>query len=63
MWENYFKLCSSDDFWNAWCTVISGTIGLQATPIFYQHITSKIFEDLIKVVFLFQTLMMKPVPV
>ena len=48
MWESYFKLCSSDDFWNAWCTIISGTIGLQATPIFYQHVTSKIFEDLLK---------------
>ena len=35
MWESYFKLCSSDDFRNARCTIISGPIGLQATPIFY----------------------------
>ena len=27
MWESYFKLCSSDDFWIAWSTIISGTIG------------------------------------
>lgn len=48
MWEGYFKLCSSDNFRDAWTTLIRGTIGLQASPIFYQHVTTKIFEDLIK---------------
>ena len=48
MWEIYFKLCSSDEFRDAWGTLIGGMIGLQASPIFYQHVTSIIFEELVK---------------
>ena len=44
MWESYYKLCSSDEFKDKWVKII----GSKATPIFYQFITDKMMEALIK---------------
>ena len=48
LWENYYKLCSSDTFRSSWKSFLQSSIGLSACPIFYQYITQKIMEMVIK---------------
>ena len=51
MWENYYKLCSSDDFIDSWALLHRNSIGLDPCPVFYQFVTKVIMEALIKQVF------------
>lgn len=48
MWENYFKLRSSDSFKTSWKSLLQRTIGLSACPVFYQFVTDELMEVLIK---------------
>ena len=48
MWENFYKLCSEDDFRSMWMTFIQTSIGLTGSPIFYNYVTRAILDDLIK---------------
>ena len=46
MWENYYKLRSSNHFKEAWSELLR-KIECQACPIFYQFVTEKMMEWLI----------------
>ena len=48
MWENYYKLRSSDNFKTKWTTFLNDSVGSVACPIFYQYVTDCIMEVLIK---------------
>lgn len=47
LWENCFKLCSSDNFQDTWDNFLQ-KIGFVGSPIFFQYITTTIMESLIK---------------
>lgn len=51
MWEKYYQLCSSEQFRDSWILFIQESIGLKATPTFYQHVTKFILEEILKVQF------------
>lgn len=48
MWEKYYKLRSNDKFRCMWEKFLLESIATIATPIFYQYVTDKIMEALIK---------------
>ena len=48
MWGKYFKLCSTEKFRKSWAVHLQSSIGSSACPIFYQYVTCKIMEELIR---------------
>ena len=48
MWRAYHLLRTSLTFGNDWKIFLNSTVGLQAHPTFYQHVTSTIFKELTK---------------
>ncbi len=52
MWEEYYKLRSSTGFTAFWKELLM-PLEANPTPIFYQFVTDKVMEDLIKVHFVF----------
>ena len=51
MWEKYFKLRASDPFRSVWANFLQKSIGMNSCPIFYQYVTDKLMESLIKEAF------------
>ena len=51
MWESYYKLCCSQIFRSTWTKFIKESIGFEADPIFFQHVSKLIIEELIKGIF------------
>ena len=48
IWEKYYKLRASASFTAKWDTFLQRSIGFGACPIFFQYVTDKIMEILIK---------------
>ena len=62
IWERYYKYRSSDEFKVMWREFLQKTIGFEACPIFYQYITDKILETLLKNSFKVQDVSSKEQP-
>ena len=62
IWERYYKFRSSDEFKVMWREFLQKTIGFEACPIFYQYITDKILETLLKNSFKVQDVSSKEQP-
>ena len=48
LWRNYHQYRCSQDFHTKWKIFLQSAIHSESTPIFYQYITEKVFEDLLK---------------
>ena len=48
MWKAYHKLTTSQPFAEVWNSFVSKSISLASCPIFYQYVTERIFDQLIK---------------
>ena len=48
MWGCYQRLCTANTFVKDWQIFISKSVGLKASPAFYQSVTQHIFDKLIK---------------
>ena len=48
MWQNYYKLRSSNEYVDAWKNFLHEAIKVKASPIFFQFVTDKLMEKLIK---------------
>ena len=48
MWEQYYKLRSSEEFKARWARLLQQSIHSEACPILYQFVTDSIMEALIK---------------
>ena len=51
MWENYRKLCSSEEFHNRWVSIVQDLTGFNPSPIFYMFVTDTIMKLVIKKIF------------
>ena len=51
MWGSYYSIRCSDDFVDSWKRFLAKAFCETATPIFYQHITDRIFRKMMKVAF------------
>ena len=51
MWGSYHSIRCSDDFVDSWKRFLAKAFCVTATPIFYQHITDRIFRKMMKVAF------------
>ena len=51
MWQNYYKLCSSDDFRTSWIHFLEKSIGFEQCATFYQFVTKTIIQEIIKMQF------------
>ena len=48
MWEKYYKLRLSDEYTQRWMQFLDSSISAQACTIFFQYVTDKIMDKLIK---------------
>ena len=51
MWENYCKLCSSEEFRKRWVSIVQDFTGFNPSPIFYMFVTDTIMKLVIKKIF------------
>lgn len=51
MWEKYFKLRASHPFRSVWANFLQMSIVMNSCQIFYQYVTDKLMESLIKEAF------------
>jgi len=47
MWSEFHKLCSSDAYCQKWREYLL-SVGCQPNPLFYQHVTTELFEQFLK---------------
>ena len=51
MWENYHKLCSSEEFRKRWVSLVQDLTGFNPSPILYMFVTDTIMKIVIKKIF------------
>ena len=51
MWENYHKLCSSEEFCKRWVSLVQDLTGFNPSPIFYMLVTDTIMKIVIRKIF------------
>ena len=48
LWQHFFKLRASSDFKRKWSSFLLESIGESASPIFFQYVTERTFETMLK---------------